>query len=154
MKHFLYWDLFTSSFIQGWFYPPPSPFKISPFSKWPNKIYKGGLRTWNFLGYWRKIILKFLGSTEKEVQFSGWSKGVRQFYIISKSKALFCPEFTRVKVEFLGGRSRKIHVEFSWVSVFDLGISKGKERFVLFTFSKGKVANLKDPGFFFKKLCP
>ena len=32
---------------------------------------------------------------------------VTQFYRISKSKALFCPEFTRVKVEFLGVIKKK-----------------------------------------------
>ena len=32
---------------------------------------------------------------------------VTQFYRISKSKALFCPEFTRAKVEFLGVIKKK-----------------------------------------------
>ena len=33
-------------------------------------------------------------------------------------------------------------------------ISKGKERFVFPRLSKCKVTNLKDPGFFIKKVCP
>ena len=46
---------------------------------------------------------------KKKCTFQGWSKskGVTQFYKISKSKALFCPEFTRVKVEFLGVLKKK-----------------------------------------------
>ena len=44
---------------------------------------------------------------KKKCNFQGWSKGVTQFYIISKSKALFCPEFTWVKVEFLGVIKKK-----------------------------------------------
>ena len=41
------------------------------------------------------------GPLEKKCKFQGSSKSVTQFYRISKCKDLFCPEFTRVKVEFL-----------------------------------------------------
>ena len=44
---------------------------------------------------------------KKPCNFQGWSKCVTQFYGISKLKALFCPEFTRVKVEFLGMIKKK-----------------------------------------------
>ena len=42
------------------------------------------------------------GQLEKQCNFQGWSMSVTQFYRISKSKALFCLEFTRVNVELLG----------------------------------------------------
>ena len=51
------------------------------------------------------------GQLEKQCNFHVWSKSVTQFYRISKSKALFCLEFTRVNVEFLG----VIKKTLSWI---------------------------------------
>ena len=54
-------------------------------------------------------------------------------------------------------------MEVPWVLVFDLGISKGHHtilqnfqgrKFVFFWISKGKLTNLKIPGFFSKKVYP
>ena len=53
-------------------------------------VQEQGLRAWNFEGYWRKSIWKFQGSIKKDAEFP-WQ-----------------------------GCSRKIHVEFPWVLVFDL----------------------------------
>ena len=47
------------------------------------------------------------GQLKKKCNFQGCSKCVTQLYRIFKSKALFCPEFTRVKVEFLGMIKKK-----------------------------------------------
>ena len=100
---------------------------------------------------------------KKKCTFQGLLKGVTQFYRFSNSKALFCLEFTRVKVEFLGVIQKKIMLNFheSWFLTFEFQngvrqfyrILKGKEGFALFRFSKGKVTNLKESGFFLKKVC-
>ena len=59
-----------------------------------------------------------------------------------------------VKVEFLGVIKKKswfLTLEFPRSVTQFYRISKGKESFVLSRISKGKVTNLKDPGFFFLK---
>ena len=97
------------------------------------------------------------GQLKKKWKFQGSSNGVTQFYRISKSKDLFCPEFTRIKVEFL----KVIKKKSCWIFM-SLGfwsrngvkqfsrISRGKERFVLCRFSGAKVTKLKDPVFYWK----
>ena len=59
-----------------------------------------------FPGVLKKYHVKILGSTEKEVQFQK-SKKCNTILQNSKSKALICPEFSRVKVEFLGVIKKK-----------------------------------------------
>ena len=60
-----------------------------------------------FPGVMKKYHVEILGSTEKEVQFPGVIKGCNTILQNSKSKALICPEFSRVKVEFLGVIKKK-----------------------------------------------
>ena len=89
-------------------------------SYWPwhsrKKSKHGGLRIWNFKGYWKNRFWKFQGSTKKRVEFPGMTKktscgismglglwslefssGVTQFYGISRAEALFCLEVPRQK---------------------------------------------------------
>ena len=54
-------------------------------------------------GDWRHGIswdhVEIQGQLKKKCIFQGWLKGVTQFYRIFESKALYCSESTRVKVE-------------------------------------------------------
>ena len=92
------------------------------------------LRTWNFLGYWKKICWNSRGQLKKKCNFQRWSKFFTQFYRISKSKAL-------------------LNFHESWLLTWAFQrsatqlyrISKGKESFLLSRDFKGKVTNLKNP---------
>ena len=102
------------------------------------------------------------GHLKKKWKFQGSSKGVTQFYRISKSKDLFCPEFARIKVEFLKVINKKSCWTFMSLGFWSRSflsrkgvkqfsrISRGKERFVLCRFSGAKVTKLKDPVFYWK----
>ena len=54
------------------------------------------------------------GQLKKKCYFPGWSKDVKQFYRIAKSKDLFCPEFPKVKVKSYFVWSRKNNVDFDF----------------------------------------
>ena len=145
MKHFFIRtsSCLNHSFNRGWFDPPSicSLFKMRERERGRNPNRGdgkggGGGRGWGhgiFWGIEEISCWNSRGQLKKKCNFQWWSKCITQFYRISKSKALFCPEFPRVKVEFLWvikkAWRRKSQVAFSWVLVFDLGISKGCNTF-------------------------
>ena len=129
-----------------------------------------GVGGWGWGWCWRHVIScdteKILcwnsgAQLKKKCNFQGWSKCKRKFSRISKSKVLFCPGFSRVKSGIFGSDQEKdmLHFHESWFSTlyFSRGvtqfyrISKGKESFVLSIICKGKITNLKNPGFYFFK---
>ena len=124
MKHFF---IRTSSplyhsFIRGWLGPRS---KLSPlqndqttynicyiYIKRERKKFKQGQGegVWGHEISWATEEISCWNSRrqlKKKCNIQGWSKRIMQFYRISKSKALFCPEFPRVKVEFLGVIKKK-----------------------------------------------
>ena len=127
------------SFIRGWFGPPSKlfPLQNDQRERGRNPNRGGGKEGWGHGISWgieERSCWNSRGQLKKTCNFQRWSKCTAQFYRISKSKSLFCPEFPRVKVEFLGVIKkkwrRKSHVAFTWVLVFDLGICKGCNTFL------------------------
>ena len=123
-----------------------------------------GLTTWKFLEYSKNIMLNFYGSTDKEVHIPGLIKGCNTIlqnfqqsgFILSriyKGKSGI-PRDDQEKIMLNFHESSYLTFEFPRSATQIYTISKGKERFISSRFSKGKVTDLKDPGFYFKKLCP
>ena len=110
------------------------------------------------------IMLKFQGSTEKEVHFPGLIKGCNTILQNYREKSFILFRIYKSKSGITRGDQEKIMSNFheSWFLTLKFPrrvtqfyrISKGKKRFILSRFSKGRVTNLKDPGSFLKKVCP
>ena len=94
---------------------------LQPNWKWaiPEKIQTGGLRTWNFQGYWRKSMWKFQGSIKREVEFRG----------LFKKKTWNFQGFWFFNLEFLRGVTILLNFQ-GWNLVFS-GISKNSRKVYL-----------------------